>query len=184
MGLQGRDELGDVLALPLRLQGALLLGLLARDRAHLGSAFLGTSANSAPWKIEMQSSHVSLEVTCWSTELDRDLLAPCLRCELLHRGLLHVAHLPWPLAALGVGGVARGLVLALLLDDGLAGHHVVFNVVLLLQSLALRLVFRAAKTIVKIFATVLRPEVLIILAVLASKCFRFVSCDYQLKIVS
>ena len=132
----------------------------------------------------MESSHVSLEVTCRSTELDRDLLAPCLRCELLHRGLLHVAHLPWPLAALGVGGVARGLVLALLLDDGLAGHHVVLNVVLLLQSLALRLVFRAAKTIVKIFATVLRPEVLTILAVWASKCFRFVSCDYQSKIVS
>ena len=173
-----------MLALPLRLQGALLLGLLARDRAHLGSAFLGTSANSAPWKSGMESSHVSFEVTCRSTELDRDLLAPCLRCELLHRGLLHVAHLPWPLAALGVGGVARGLVLALLLDDGLAGHHVVLNVVLLLQSLALRLVFRAAKTIVKIFATVLRPEVLILFAVLASKCFRFVSCDYQSKIVS
>ena len=81
---------------------------------------------------------------------------------LLHLLLGDGAHLPWPLGALGVGGVARGLVLALLLDDGLAGHHVVFNVVLLLQSLALRLVFRAAKTIVKIFATVLRPEVLIL----------------------
>jgi len=57
---------------------------------------------------------------------------------------LHATHLPRPLAALSVGGVAGSLVLALLLHDGLAGHHVVLNVMLLLQGFTLGLVFRAA----------------------------------------
>ena len=86
-----------------------------------------------------------MTLACWSAQLNRDLLAPGLRGELLHRGPLHAAHLPRPLAALGVGGVAGGLVLALLLDHRLARHHIVLNVVLLLQGFALGLVFRAAK---------------------------------------
>ena len=83
-------------------------------------------------------------LACWSAQLNRDLLAPGLGGELLHGGPLHAAHLSRPLAALGVGGVAGGLVLALLLDHCLAGHHIVLNVVLLLQGFTLRLVFCAA----------------------------------------
>merc|ERR1719309_1265792 len=49
----------------------------------------------------------------------------------------HAAHLPGPLGALGEGGVAGGLVSALLVLDGLAGHHIVLHVVFLLLGPAL-----------------------------------------------
>ena len=49
-----------------------------------------------------------------------------------------------PLGALGVGCVAAGLVLALLLDLGPALHHVVLHVVNLLAGDALRLVLSPA----------------------------------------
>ena len=51
---------------------------------------------------------------------------------------------PRPLGALGVGGVAGGLVLALLLPLRPALHHVVHHVVNLLAGDALRLVLRPA----------------------------------------
>ena len=51
---------------------------------------------------------------------------------------------PRPLGALGVGGVAAGLVLALLLHLGPALHHVVLHLVHLRLRPALGLVLRAA----------------------------------------
>ena len=120
-----------MLAGPLRFQGTLLLGGILHNGLSFVVTLLGTL----------------LEATAsGGTELPGLLGTSGDGGVLLHLLLGDGAHLPWPLGALGVGGVARGLVLALLLDDGLAGHHVVLNVVLLLQSLALRLVFRAAKT--------------------------------------
>merc|ERR1719348_2838573 len=57
---------------------------------------------------------------------------------------LATEHLLGPLGALGVGGVARGLVLALLLHLSLALHHVILHVVHLLLGPALRLVLGSA----------------------------------------
>merc|ERR1719150_2451925 len=56
----------------------------------------------------------------------------------------HAAHFLGPLGAPGVGGVAAGLVLALLLHHSLALHHVVLHVVHLLLGPALGLVLGAA----------------------------------------
>merc|ERR1712203_752066 len=63
---------------------------------------------------------------------------------LLHLLLGDGAHLPWPLGALGVGGVARGLVLTLLFDLGGALNNIVLNVVNLLLGPALGFVLGPA----------------------------------------
>ena len=58
--------------------------------------------------------------------------------------LLNRANLSGPLGALGLGGVARGLILALLVLDGLTGDNIILNIVLLLLGPALRLIFSSA----------------------------------------
>ena len=86
-----------------------------------------------------------LEATaCWGTELPGLLGANGNRGVLLHWLLGDTAHLPGPLGALGVGGVAGGLVLALLLHLSPALHHVVLHVVNLLLGPALGLVLSPA----------------------------------------
>merc|ERR1712200_371918 len=54
------------------------------------------------------------------------------------------AQLTGPLGALGLGGVARGLILALLILDGLTGDNIILNIVLLLLGPALGLVLGPA----------------------------------------
>jgi len=60
--------------------------------------------------------------------------------ELLDGLLGDAADLLGPLGALGVGGVATGLILALLLIDSLALDNIILNIMLLLLGPALRLV--------------------------------------------
>merc|ERR1712066_296101 len=80
----------------------------------------------------------------WSTEFPGLLGAAGDGGVLLHVLLGDTAHLPRPLGALGVGGVAGGLVLALLLHLSPALHHVVLHVVNLLLGPALGLVLSPA----------------------------------------
>merc|ERR1712198_577534 len=63
---------------------------------------------------------------------------------LLHLLLVDVAHLSGPLGALGEGGVATGLILTLLILDGLTLNNVILNIMLLLLGPALRLVLGSA----------------------------------------
>merc|ERR1719495_2278238 len=128
-GLQLGHQLGHVLASPLGLEGALLLGGVLDDSLHLVEALLGSL-------LEATASR--------GTELPGLLGAAGDRGVLLHRLLGDRAHLLGPLGALGVGGVAAGVVLALLFDLGLAGDHIVLHVVHLLLGPALGLVLGPA----------------------------------------
>ena len=86
-----------------------------------------------------------LEATaCGGTELPGFLGASSDRGVLLHWLLGDAAHLPGPLGALGVGGVSRGLILALLLNLGGALDDVVLHIVDLLLGPALGFVLGPA----------------------------------------
>merc|ERR1712002_81363 len=118
-----------MLAGPLGLQGTLLLGSVLDDSLHLVEALLGSL----------------LEATaCRGTELPGLLGAACDRGVLLYLLLGDRAHLPGPLGALGVGGVSRGLVLALLFNLSGALNDVVLHIVNLLLGPALRFVLGPA----------------------------------------
>merc|ERR1719495_3032659 len=65
-------------------------------------------------------------------------------CVLLHGFFVDVAHLSRPLGALGEGGVTAGLILTLLVLDGLTLNHVILNLMFLLLCPALRFVLSSA----------------------------------------
>merc|ERR1711913_117403 len=128
-GGQLGHQLGDVLTGPLGLQGTLLLGGVLDDSLDLVVTLLSSL-------LEPTASR--------STELPGLLGAAGDGGVLLHVLLGDTALLPRPLGALGVGGVAGGLVLALLLHLSPALHHVILHVVNLLLGPALRLVLSSA----------------------------------------
>ena len=68
--------------------------------------------------------------SCRSTDLSWLLGASCDGCELLDILLGHLTHFPGPLGALGVGGVARRLILTLLLQLSPALHDIINNIML------------------------------------------------------
>jgi len=124
-----RDELGHMLASSLGLQATLFLGGIL-DHC-LG--FVVTLLRSL------------LESTaCRSAELPGLLGTASDGGVLLDILLGDRADLLGPLGALGVGGVARGLILTLLLDLSPALDHIVLDVMNLLLGPALRLVFSPA----------------------------------------
>ena len=118
-----------MLAGPLGLQSTLLLGGVLHNGLHLLVALLSTLLKAT---------------ACGGTKLPGLLGAASDRGVLLHRLLGDRAHLPGPLGALGVGGVARGLVLTLLLNLGGALNDVVLNIVDLLLGSALGFVLSPA----------------------------------------
>merc|ERR1719435_808237 len=127
--LLGGLQLGHQLAGPLGLKGALFLGGVLHHGLHLVIALLGSL----------------LEATAsGGTQLPGLLGAPGDGGELLHGLLGHRAHLLGPLGALGVGGVAGGVVLALLLDLGGTRHNIVLHIMNLLLGPALGLVLGPA----------------------------------------
>merc|ERR1719192_1974189 len=128
-GGQLGHQLGHVLAGPLGLQAALLLGGVLHDGLLLVVTLLLALGEPAAGG---------------GTQLPGLLGAAGDGGVLLDLLLGDAAHLPGPLGALGVGGVAAGLVLALLLHLGPALHHVVLHVVHLLLGPALGLVLGAA----------------------------------------
>ena len=118
-----------MLACCLRVEGAGLLGIVPHHCLDLIVALLHPGLEAAPRGAAQGHGH---------------LVALGDRRELLDILLRNIAHLPRPFGALGVGCVARGLVLALLLHLGPALHHVVLHVVLLLPSDALALILSPA----------------------------------------
>merc|ERR1719309_113707 len=66
------------------------------------------------------------------------------RGVLLHRFLVDVANLSWPLGALGKGSVSAGLILTLLVLDGLTLNNIILDVMFLLLGPALGFVLSSA----------------------------------------
>merc|ERR1719507_2528709 len=122
-------QLGNVSTNSLRFQRALFCRRVLDHSLSLVVTFLRSLTEST---------------ASWGTELPGLLGAAGDGGELLHLLLGDTAHLPRPLGALGVGGVAGGLVLALLLHLSPALHHVVLHVVDLLLGPALGLVLSPA----------------------------------------
>merc|ERR1719334_260884 len=116
-GLQLGHQLGDVLTGSLGLQRTLFL----RGVLHHGLSLVIALLLSL---FEATSSR--------STQLPGLLGTASDGSVLLHWLLRHGAHLLGPLGALGVGGVAGGLVLTLLLNLGLALYNVVLDIMNLL----------------------------------------------------
>merc|ERR1719186_101170 len=125
LGLQLRHQLGHVLAGTLRLQRTLLLRGILDDSSGFVIAFLRSLCKST---------------ACWRTELPGFLGTPGDGRVLLDILLGNRAHLLGPLAALGVGGVATGLILTLLLVHSFTFHHIIFNIMFFLLGPALALV--------------------------------------------
>merc|ERR1719397_1259310 len=128
-GLQLGNELGHMLASPLGLKATLLLGGVLDHGLHLVKAFL----------ISLLEATASR-----GTELPGLLGASGDGGVLLHGLLGHGTDLFGPLGALGVSGVAAGVVLTLLLNLGPAGDDVVLHIVHLLLGPTLRLVLSPA----------------------------------------
>merc|ERR1719167_1762811 len=118
-----------MLASPLGLKATLLLGGVLDHGLHLVKALLSSL-------LEATASR--------GTELPGLLGASSDGGVLLHWLLGHRADLLGPLGALGVGGVAAGVVLTLLLNLGPALDYVVLHIVHLLLGPALRLVLGPA----------------------------------------
>merc|ERR1712002_660309 len=128
-GLQLWHQLCHVLAGPLGLQGAFLLGGILNNSLGLHVTFFLSLLEST---------------ARWSTDFPGFLGAASDGGVLLHRLLLHSTHLFGPLGALGVGGVARSLILTLLLDLSGAADNIILNLMNLLLGPALRLIFSPA----------------------------------------
>merc|ERR1712212_303286 len=118
-----------MLASPLGLKATLLLGGVLDHGLHLVKALLSSL-------LEATASR--------GTELPGLLGASGDGGVLLHWFLGHRADLLGPLRALGVGGVAAGVVLALLLHLGPAGDNIVLHIMDLLLRPALRLILSPA----------------------------------------
>merc|ERR1712098_585073 len=128
-GLQLGHQLGDVLTGSLGLQRTLFLGGVLHHCLSLVIALLLSF-------FETTSSR--------STQLPGLLGTASNGSVLLHWLLRHGAHLLGPLGALGVGGVAGGLVLTLLLNLGLAIDNIVLDIMNLLLGPTLGLVLSPA----------------------------------------
>merc|ERR1719186_2460490 len=129
LGLQLRHQLGHVLAGTLRLQRTLLLRGVLDDSLGFVIAFLRSLCKST---------------ACWRTELPGFLCTPGDGRVLLDILLGNGANLLGPLAALGVGGVATGLILTFLLIFSCAFNNIVFNIMFLLFGPALALILSTA----------------------------------------
>jgi len=128
-GLQLGHQLGHMGTGPLGLQRTLLLGGILDNGLGLVIALLSTL-------LEATASRGTELTGLLGTSGDGRVL--------LDRLLLNAAHLPGPLGALGKGSVARCLILALLVLDGLTGHNIVLDIMHLLLGPALRLILGPA----------------------------------------
>jgi len=124
-GLKKRDKLGDMLALLLWLKVASLLWHLLSNGLGLVKTFL--------W--------ARLQLTArWATKLAWNLLTLGLWRILLDTFLLLLTDLLRPLGTLLLGGISLSDILTLLLLNGLTLNDIIFNVMLVVPGLTLRLI--------------------------------------------
>merc|ERR1719283_636339 len=128
-GLQLGHKLGDMLAGPLGLKSTLLLGGVLHDSLDLVIALLPSFLEST---------------TSRSTQLPRLLCTSCDGSVLLHALLGDIADLLGPFGAVCGGGIARGVVLTFLLDNGFTFHNIILDIMDLLLGPTLGLIFGPA----------------------------------------
>jgi len=129
LGFKLGHQFGDVLAGTLGLQRTLFLGSILDN----GLGFVITFFSSLS---ESTASRSAKFPGFLSTSGDGRILLDIL--------LGNGAHLLGPLAALGVGGVATGLILTLLLIDSFTFNNIIFNIMFFLLGPALALVLGTA----------------------------------------
>jgi len=129
LGFKLGHQFGDVLAGTLGLQRTLFLGSILNH----GLGFVITLLSSLS---ESTASRSAEFPGFLSTSGDGRILLDIL--------LGNGAHLLGPLAALGVGGVATGLILTLLLIDSFTFNNIIFNIMFFLLGPALALVLGTA----------------------------------------
>jgi len=129
LGFKLGHQFGDVLAGTLGLQRTLFLGSILDN----GLGFVITLFSSLS---ESTASRSAKFPGFLSTSGDGRVLLDIL--------LGNGAHLLGPLAALGVGGVATGLILTLLLIDSFTFNNIIFNIMFFLLGPALALVLGTA----------------------------------------
>ena len=147
--LQFRNQLGDKFAGFLRFKIALLSGLFLNHSLNNISALL-CSLIKLNFRMNVKHEYIYDVIYLSEATPSRRAKASGLLLtggdwgELLDILLGDAAHLLGPLVALGVGGVSGGLVLALLLNLGLAPYHIILHLMDLLLGPALGLVLSAA----------------------------------------
>jgi hypothetical protein len=128
-GLQLGHKLGDMGAGPLGLQATLFLGGILDNCLGFVIALLRSLCEST---------------SSGCTDLPGLLGAASDGRVLLYLLLGSLAHLSWPLRALGEGGIAGSFVLALLILNSLALNNIILNIMDLLLGPAFRLVLSPA----------------------------------------
>jgi len=129
LGFKLGHQFGDVLAGTLGLQRTLFLGSILDNGLGFVITFLSSLSEST-------ASRSAKFPGFLSTSGDGRVLLDIL--------LGNGAHLLGPLAALGVGGVATGLILTLLLIDSFTFNNIIFNIMFFLLGPALALVLGTA----------------------------------------
>merc|ERR1712020_477941 len=128
-GLQLGHQFGDMGTGPLGLQRAFFLGGILNNSLGFVITDLSTLFETTAGR---------------GTQLSRFLGTSSDGGVFLHRLLVDVADLSGPLGALGEGGVTAGLILTLLILDGLTLNNVILNVMFLLFGPALGFVLSSA----------------------------------------
>merc|ERR1719495_2929933 len=106
--------------------------------------FLGGILNNSLGLVITDLSSLLESTASRGTQFSGLLSTSSNRGILLHRFLVDIAHLSGPLGALGKGGVTTGLILTLLILDGLTLNHVILDIMFLLLGPALRFVLSSA----------------------------------------
>merc|ERR1712027_193747 len=115
--------------------------MLASSLGLKGTLFLGSILNNSLGLVITLLSSLLESTTSWGTQLSWLLGTSGDGGVLLDILLGNIAHLLGPLGALGVGGVARCLILTFLLNFSSALNNIILNIMNLLLGPALRLVF-------------------------------------------
>jgi hypothetical protein len=129
LGLKLGHKFGDVLASSLGLQRTLFLGSILNNGLNFVVTFLSSLGEST-------ASRSAKFPGFLGTSGDGRVL--------LDIFLGNGAHFLGPLGALGVGGVATGLILALLLIDSFTFNNIIFNIMFFLLGPALALILGTA----------------------------------------
>merc|ERR1719474_2469366 len=109
-----------------------------------GALFLGGILDNSLGLVITDLSTLLESTSSRGTQLSRLLRTSSDRGVFLHILLVDIAYLSGPLGALGECGVTTGLILTLLILDGLTLNNIILNIMFLLLGPALRFILSSA----------------------------------------